>query len=345
VIAAWQANTSTIVTAARPAGGGAFGNPQILSGPGMTASLPQVAVGGNGDALISWSLGDGSAIPTVQRKANGTLGPILNAVSNANQPPGENQSFFASSIGIDDEGNGVAAWSRNAFRNPTNFVRFQVASFDAAAPTLTASVPPGGALNAPIGMAAASFDRVSPVAINWAFGDGGTATGGAVSHAFGTAGAFNVTTTATDAAGNATSATNPVLIAPGRKKRIRSKVKISWGVTSTRTFLIKLKVRKVPKGGKAQVTCKPKKKCPFKKVSSKKRRKGTITLFKNVKLSKVQTLKKRTFRPPGQRVELRITAPGYIGKVVRYKLKRDKVPVGKELCLPVGSKKPRKRCP
>lgn len=345
VVAAWRSN-GAIVTAARPAGGGAFAGFQPISGPAMNPSLPVVAVGGNGNALISWALGDQKSIPTVLRNANGTLGPILTAVTAANQPPGEDQNFFEPSIGIDDQGNGVAAWTRNAFRNPTSFYRFQATSFDAVAPSLTASVPPGGALAAPIGMAASAFDRVSPVAFHWAFGDGATATGGAVSHAFGTAGAFNVTVTATDAAGNAASATNPVLVAAGpppKKKRINSKVKISWGVTSTRIFLIRLKIPKTPKKTKAVLTCKGKQ-CPFKRVSSKKRRKGAITLFKEVKTSKVRTMKRRTFRP-GQRVELRITAPGYIGQVLRYKLKRAKVPTAKKLCLPVGAKKPRKRCP
>jgi hypothetical protein len=345
VVAAWRSGNA-VVSATRPPGGGAFATAQPLSGPGMNPQLPQVAVGGNGDALISWELGDGSAIPTVQRKADGSFGPILNAVTKANQPAGEDWSFFRPSLGIDDEGNGIAGWTRNAFRGGTNFNRFQVGSFDAAPPTLTASVPPGGALAAPIGMAASAFDRVSPVGFAWSFGDGTTATGGAVSHAFGTAGAFNVTVTATDAAGNASSATNPVLIAAGpppKKKRITSKVKISWGVTSTKTFLVRLKVPNVPKRGKAQITCTPKKKCPFKKVSSKKRRKGAITLFKNVKTSKLAGMKKRTF-VPGARVELRITAPGYIGKVLRYKLKRAKVPVAKTLCLPVGAKKPRRTC-
>ena len=335
------------MTAARPAGGGAFAGFQPISGPAMNASLPKVVVGGNGDALISWSLGDGKAIPTVQRKANGTFGPILTAVDANSPAPGENLSFFEPSIGIDDEGNGVAAWTRTSNRAAVDHYRFQVASFDAAAPSLTASVPPGGALNAPIGMAAASFDRVSPVSINWGFGDGASASGGAVSHAFGKAGAFNVVVTATDAAGNATSATHPVLIAAGpppRKKRITSKVKISWGVTSTKTFLVRLKVPNVPKRGKAQITCKPKSKCPFKKVSSKKRRKGAITLFKNVNTSKLRGMKRRTFTP-GARVEVRITAPGYIGKVLRYKLQRAKVPTARTLCLPVGAKKPRKRCP
>ena len=52
-------------------------------------------------------------------------------------------------------------------------------------------------------MAAAATDRVSPVSMSWSFGDGGIATGGAVAHAFGAPGAFTVTATATDAAGNA----------------------------------------------------------------------------------------------------------------------------------------------
>jgi hypothetical protein len=192
-------------------------------------------------------------------------------------------------------------------------------------------------------MAAATFDRVSPVSIAWGFGDGATASGGAVSHAFGTAGAFTVTVTATDAAGNATSATHPVLIAPGKKKRVRAKVKATWGVTSRRTFLLKLKILNVPKRGKAELRCKGKK-CPFKRVSSKKRRKGDITLFKEIKPTQVAGKKKRTFRP-GQRLELRITKKAFIGQVVRYKLRRNKIPSGKQLCLPVGKKTPRKRCP
>jgi hypothetical protein len=342
VIAAWAAGGS-IATAARPSGGGAFAGFRTLSGPAMNTSLPLVAVGRDGDALISWSLGDGKAIPTVQRNANGTFGPVLTAVTAANQPPGESHSYFQPSIGIDDEGNGVAAWTRTANRNATDFWQFQTASFDAAAPALTSSVPPGGKVGAPIGMAAAASDRVSPVAIHWAFGDGSTASGGAVSHAFGSAGAFNVTVTASDVAGNVTSATHPVLIGRGKKKRVRATVSVTWGVTSTRTYLLRLKLLNVPKRGKAQLRCTGKK-CPFKRVSSKKRRKGDITLFKEIKPTKAAGKKKRTFRP-GQRLELRITKKAFIGQVVRYKLRRNKIPSGKALCLPVGKNKPRKRCP
>jgi hypothetical protein len=51
--------------------------------------------------------------------------------------------------------------------------------------------------------------------------------------------------------------------------------------------------------------------------------------------------KSRSFRA-GRRLELRVTAPGFIGKVVRYKLKKGNIPSGRQLCLPPGKKKPRK---
>jgi hypothetical protein len=347
VIAAWVSN-GAIQTAARPAGGGAFAGFQTISGPAMNTSLPQVAAGGNGDALISWSLGDGKAIPTIQRRANGTFGPLLTAVNAVSPAPGENLSFDQPSIGIDDEGNGVAAWTRTSNRNATDHFRFQTASFDAAAPTLTSSVPPGAERGAPIGMAAAASDRVSPVAIAWNFGDGSAAAGGAVSHAFASAGAFNVTVTATDAAGNQTSQAHPVLVAapppppPPAKKRITSPVGVTWALRGKQISLVRLLVQRAPKGTKAQLRCSGKK-CPFKRIGSKKRRKGTITLFKAVKATKALATKKRNFRG-SQRLELRITAKGYIGKVVRYKLKTDKIPVGQQRCLPIGAKKPRKRC-
>jgi hypothetical protein len=115
------------------------------------------------------------------------------------------------------------------------------------------------------------------------------------------------------------------------------------GVRGKRIFLLRLQVTRVPKGGKAELRCVRVKKCPFKTKSSKTRRKGTITLFKEIKPSKAPGKKQRSFRA-GQRLELRITAKDFIGKVVGYDLKKDKIPSGKDLCLPVGAKKPRARC-
>ena len=52
---------------------------------------------------------------------------------------------------------------------------------------------------------------------------------------------------------------------------------------------------------------------------------------------------KRRFRA-GQSLELRITAPGYLGKVIRYKIRKGKRPKVTKLCLPRGTSKPKPTC-
>jgi hypothetical protein len=350
-IAVWRAKqgANEFVQGARRLSGGSFADFQPLSGAGGSFAA-QIDVAPDGSAVAIWS-GFSGALPAIQasrREPGGGFGAVANIAlgDTAGTPP---VFVFTPALAVDDQGNAAAFWARqrNDGGGGINDWRADAAGFDAAAPTLSAvSIPPGGSVNAGIGMAAAATDRWTPVTYNWNFGDGSAALGPAVTHAFGTAGAFNVTLSAVDGVGNTALATSPILITGkgDQKKRIRSKVKISWGVTNTRTYLIKLKIPKVPKQGKAQLTCKPKRKCPFRKVSSKKRRKGTITLFKEVKANKVRGIKRREFIP-GARVELRITAPGYVGKVLRYKLKRAKVPTARTLCIPIGAKKARKRCP
>ena len=155
-----------------------------------------------------------------------------------------------------------------------------------------------------------------------------------------------MTVTATDGVGNAACATQPgARRRRAAKKRITSPISVTWGVSGKRIFLLKLTIRRALKGTKAELRCSRRKssKCPFKRVSSKKRRKGTITLFKEISASKVVGKKKRSFMA-GQRLELRITKKGFIGKVARYDLKKGKIPSAKDRCLPPGAKKPRKRC-
>jgi hypothetical protein len=136
-----------------------------------------------------------------------------------------------------------------------------------------------------------------------------------------------------------------VLIAappPSPPKRITSRVKATWALRGNQLAIVRLVVQRAPKGAKAELRCKGKK-CPLKRKTFRKRRKGTITLYKEIKAAKALDKKKRNFRP-GQRVEVRVTKRGFIGKVVRYRIKKAKIPTGKNLCLPVGANKPRKRC-
>jgi hypothetical protein len=122
-------------------------------------------------------------------------------------------------------------------------------------------------------------------------------------------------------------------------------VQTKWAydaATGKRFVLLRLKVVKPPKGAAVQIRCSGKK-CPYKSKRSTKRRKGDITMFKLKRPAKAAKSRDRRFRAR-QRIQVRVTAPGYIGKVVKFKLKRRKDPVGNVRCLPLGETKPRKLC-
>ena len=105
---------------------------------------------------------------------------------------------------------------------------------------------------------------------------------------------------------------------------------MTWGVAGKKIFLLRPSAGNVPKRGKLELRCNGKK-CPYKRKSAKKRKNGTITLFKEIKASKVAGKKDRRFRA-GQKLEVRITAPKHIGKVVQYKLKAGKIPAARTVC-------------
>lgn len=347
-IAIWENTTIGKVEAGIRPSGGSFSGFTPLSGiAGSFASQVDVAPDGSAVAIWRGSSGGKPAIQAVRRAPGGELSGVTDIAIGDPAPADPQVQLFNPSVAVDAEGNAGAVWSR--FRNGTgiNDWRLDAAGFDAAPPAFTAvSVPPSGSIGAGIGMAAAATDRWSPFSMAWSFGDGASAAGDAVTHAFGAPGPFNVTVTATDAVGNAASATRPVGIAapdlPPPTPRINSPVSVLWAKNSTRIFLLRMKIRRVPQGGKAELRCRGRK-CPFRRKSSTKRRKGAITLFKDMKPRNVVRVKKRTFRP-GQRLQLRITAPGHIGKVVKYRLRRGRFPVGVQFCLPLGATKPQKRC-
>ena len=352
VVAAWfvsNAGASIVQTAARAGGGGGFAGHVKLSGPSMDANAPIVAVGRRGHVLVAWTPSMGEAVYNRFRSATGSFGPVLAAASTQNQPAGEFRNFFGADAGVDDEGNAAAIWTRDAFRqsDAQNHYQMQFAGLDAAPPTFAAvSVPTAGRVGAGIGMAAAATDRWSPVNVRWSFGDGATASGAAVTHAFGGPGSFAVGVTARDAVGNASSTTRNVLVtrpSPSSTPRIDSTVQSNWGFdprATTKFRLLRLKVIAPPKGSAAQLRCSGRG-CPFQSRRVRKGRKRNITLYKNTAFAKAAS-KGRRFRA-GQTVQLRITAPGFVGKVVDWRLKRGRLPVAKVRCLPPRAPKPR-RC-
>ena len=355
-VAVWRATDAgnDLVQSATRESGASFTGYQPLSGTNAVGFASHVDIAPDGTAVAIW-VGKSGAQPAIQaaRRPPGGMFGAVDDLDLGNSTSDPSLTLFNPMLALDDQGNAVAVWSRFRFSPPppmgsdVNEWSVLAAGYDAAPPTLSAvSIPSSGSVGAEIGMAAAASDRWSPFTIAWSFGDGVGASGGAVSHAFGAAGAFGVTVTATDAVGNASSAGGQVLVSPVQRPftpRIDSTVQSKWGFdqrTGKRFFLFRLRVVAPPKKSVAQLRCRGRR-CPFQSRRFTRIRHRAITLYKNISAAKVVKKRNRRFHA-GQVVQLRVTAPGYIGKVVKYKLTRRRQPVGKVLCLPPGVTKPQK---
>ena len=110
-----------------------------------------------------------------------------------------------------------------------------------------------------------------------------------------------------------------------------------WGVSGKRLFLLRLRVVRPPAGATARLTCGGKL-CPFRARTATKVRKGAITLFADAKPRKAAHKRIRRFHA-GQRLELRVTARGFVGKSVQFKLQKGRIPAGKIRCVQPGAKR------
>ncbi len=110
----------------------------------------------------------------------------------------------------------------------------------------------------------------------------------------------------------------------------RARIANNWIAFTDYTLVDNLRLRDLPAGGKATVKCKGGG-CPFKKAKKlrvRNRRANATSLFKDDQLA------------PGAVIELKITAPDTMGKIVRYTMRSRKLPAKRELCDPPGRQKP-----
>lgn len=129
---------------------------------------------------------------------------------------------------------------------------------------------------------------------------------------------------------------------PAPTPRITSPVRAVWGVSGRRVVLLELRARNVPAGGRVRVRCSGRG-CPLKTRQATRRARATVTLFEPLGARKAVQVRARRFRA-GMRVEVRVTAPAHIDRVLRFALKRGSVPRPRTLCLPVGAERPQSRC-
>jgi Putative metal-binding motif len=116
--------------------------------------------------------------------------------------------------------------------------------------------------------------------------------------------------------------------APGR---LFATVSSKWRVTGKGARVKRLQITEAPGGAVVRVGC-VNKRCRFKARSVNVTRAGRANLKRFFK----GRLRFRTV------IEVRITAPNMIGKVVRYRIRRGALPKSRRLCLPPGVSKPRK---
>lgn len=316
---------------ARPSGGG-FQAPQALSAPGAQANFgPLVAINPSGGAVAIWS-GPSPDIAGTQVQVTA-------------RPPGLNQTFGAvttisnadpsisPALAFDGEGNAIAVWDHD-IASPAGAL-LQYAGFDAAPPAIQGvSVPASGFVGQALSFAATGADRWSLSTVNWSFGDGGSASGGAVSHTYSKPGTYAVKITASDAVGNASSVEKQVTISPSPAKR-RVSFHLSFhtkGAGRGRTRFTSLFITKLTRGAKVQMRCVGKAVgCPFKakKVKKTGRKANLAKLLAGHALD------------PGALVEIRATKAGSTGRVADLKVAKGTAKL-RLLCLPPGKGKPRK---
>ncbi|MBI2891379.1 MAG: PKD domain-containing protein [Nitrospirae bacterium] len=213
-VAVWQKRDANdmprIQASVRPAGG-RFGPPEFLSPAGVDAWDPSVAMNDSGTTVVVWRQWDNTySRYRVFAAIRPPGGPFGSATAISEGDP--NFMTYGPSAAIDEDGNAIATWARLHW-----IVRDQVVEavgFDAAGPKLLDLwIPFRGAIGEELTFSVRPLDTWSSVVSTiWDFGDGYTAEGNLVSHAYVATGVYDVTVTSTDAVGNTSTASGSVVI-------------------------------------------------------------------------------------------------------------------------------------
>jgi hypothetical protein len=180
--------------------GGSAPQPVGTESSGVGAAA--LATAADGRALLAWTQLDrpGGAVSLLvaERPPGGSFGDPV---------PIQSGDAASAALAMADGGDGLAAWTVGA----TAPYAVHVRGFDATAPTLSdVTIAADAVVGTPTSFVASPFDVWGPLTTSWSFGDGATATGATVQHAYARAGRFTATVTTADAVGNAVSSSGTV---------------------------------------------------------------------------------------------------------------------------------------
>lgn len=119
-------------------------------------------------------------------------------------------------------------------------------------------------------------------------------------------------------------------------KAMTATVSARWSVRGANVRLRSLRAAKLPSGATVLVRCIGRR-CPFTRRTAAKQ-KGTRLDLLDALGPAVRRLR------AGQTVEVLVTAHGYAGKLVRWRLRTGHKPRAVRRCVPLGNTKPRRRC-
>jgi hypothetical protein len=192
-----------------PAGGRA-GTPTRLTARNANRELDAFAVAADGNAVViinrstEESFQDSAEQVEASFRAPGGGFGALEEVSGPQDRTGA-ATFDRAALALGPKGEAFVAWSADD-RSSTPNERVFVSQRDDQSPTIASvDVPKRAHIGASVSMSVNATDALSPVTVQWDFGDGASAQGAHVSHFFGAPGSYRVTATARDGAGNVSS--------------------------------------------------------------------------------------------------------------------------------------------
>jgi hypothetical protein len=192
-----------VMSAALRGGAGSDWGATETAGAAPGNSQPFGAITAGGVPVAAWDSGFRAGAVTGTHRDGGGWDPVelADGPARGGFPAG---TSFLGDLAADGQGDALTAWRDDS--------GIQTAGFDAAGPRFTAfTLPVGGGAGLALPFTAAADDNWSgPPSLGWFFGDGGSAGGGSVSHAYGAGGAYTATAQATDGVGNATTRSGPV---------------------------------------------------------------------------------------------------------------------------------------
>jgi hypothetical protein len=209
--ALWQQSSATagnqISGAVRSAAGTAWGPAQKAGDVSSSAAVPHGAVTATGIPTAAWgsSLDAGNAQAS-HHDGSGWHPVVLETTPGRGGPPAG--AVFLGDVAADGDGNALTA-----FKDGNGVA---TAGFDGVGPRFTGfSALSGGLTGQDLPFSASADDAWSgPPAFSWSFGDGATAAGASVSHAYAASSAYTVSVTAADGVGNTTQHGGGISITP-----------------------------------------------------------------------------------------------------------------------------------